>query len=106
MEIWDMLAHLEGKTLKTLEHNKKFDIIRVENRRVIVTPQISESERIIKRADIEGAFDELRRRGELTRSDIRERHSNFNPAYVAAILAEHPNVSFMTKPIRLRYRVE
>ncbi len=50
---------------------------------------------------ITDAFKRLVSIGELTRSEIREEFSNFNPAYVAAILAKLPNIKHARKPIRL-----
>jgi len=38
------------------------------------------------------------------RSEIRERHSRWNPVYVAAILAELERVTYQLRPIRLFYR--
>jgi hypothetical protein len=106
MDVWTEIEKLQGKTLKTLVQNKPFDVVLVGNRRVIVRPHVSGVERPIRREAIEGAFGELVLRGELTRSEIRERYSNFNPAYVAAILAALPGVTHILKPIRLYYQVE
>jgi len=106
MEIWVEVKKLQGKTLKTLDRNNPFDIVDVGARKLIVKPHVRGIERGIRRQAIEGAFKELVMRGEITRADIRCRHSNFNPAYVAAILASLPNVTFSLKPIRLYYGVE
>ena len=78
-----------------------FDIVDVTEHGVIVRPHKSEVERKIPRDEIEDAFRRLSAVGELTRSDIREEFSNFNPAYVAAIFAKLPGVSHSLRPIRL-----
>jgi hypothetical protein len=57
----------------------------------------------IPRDEIEGAYNELVASGVISRTDIRAHHSNFNPAYVAALLAALPGVTASTKPIQLRY---
>jgi len=101
MEIWNLIHSLQGKRLKTLDKKKSFDISYVGNDRVTVTPFISSKERHIKRSTVEDAFSELRMQGKLSRTDIRIRYSEFNPAYIAALLAEHPTVTHKVRPIVL-----
>ena len=104
MDIWPQIEKLHGKTLNTLDRKKPFDIVQVGEKKVIVRPHVRKLERPIRRDRIEGAYSELRLRGELSRCDIRDRYSNFNPAYIAAILASLPGVTFLLKPIRLYYQ--
>jgi len=104
MDVWTEVEKLQGKTLKTLAQNKPFDVVLVGTQRVIVRPHVRGVERPIRREAIEDAFGELAMRGELTRSEIQERYSNFNPAYVAAILAALPGVTYSLNPIRLRHQ--
>ena len=103
MEIWTVIAGLEGQTLKTLDRGRPFDIVRVGPRAVIVRLHSTGRERRVERDDVESAFDELRQRGQLTPTDIHERHSAVDPAYVAAMLAQHPAISATTKPITLYF---
>ena len=102
MSIWIEIQKLKGQTLITLDQRKPFDIVDVTEHAVVVRPHKNDVERKIPRDDIENAFRRLSATGELTRSDIREEFSNFNPAYVAAIFAKLPGVSHSLRPIRLR----
>jgi hypothetical protein len=101
MNIWEELEKLEGKTLSTLDQHKPFDVLDVSDREMMIRPHETNTARKIRRHEIENAYRRLAAVGELTRSEIREEFSNFNPAYVAAILAELPNVKYARKPIRL-----
>lgn len=92
---------MAGRTLQTLDRGRHFDVVEVGDTSVIVRPHVSDIERGIRRVDIEGAFAELLECGQLSRSDIRRRYSNFNPAYVAAILAALPGVTHTLRPIVL-----
>jgi hypothetical protein len=102
MSIWIEIEKLKGQTLQTLDQHKSFDIISVNEKAVVIVPHKSFKERPIPRQGIENAYTRLMETGELTRSDIMAEFSEFNPAYVAAILAELPGVRFTTKPISLR----
>jgi hypothetical protein len=104
MNIWPEIEKLQGKTLNTLDSKKPFDVVYVGEQRVIVRPHVRKVERPIRRECIEGAYSELRLNGEISRCDIRDRYTNFNPAYVAAILASLPGVTYLLKPIRLYYQ--
>ena|SRR5687767_429408 len=101
MNIWTEIKKLKGQTLSNLDQQKPFDIVYVTEHAVIVRPHKNNVERKIPRDEIENAFRRLFAVGELTRSDIREEFSNFNPAYVAAIFAKLPGVSHSLRPIRL-----
>jgi hypothetical protein len=106
MDVWTEIEKLQGKTLKTLAQNKPFDVVLVGQHTVIVRPHARGLERSIRREVIESAFSELALRGELARVEIRDRYTNFNPAYVAAILAALPGVTHSSRPIRLYYRAK
>ena len=101
MNIWDEIKRLQGQTLKTLDQKKPFDIVDVSGHAVIVCPQETHTERPITRNEIESSNRHLLPIGQITRTEIREKFSEYNPAYVAAILAELPNVSHAIRPIRL-----
>src|SRR5688572_5072940 len=101
MNIWDEFEKLEGKTLVTLDRRKPFDVWKVAAQEINIRPHETDTESRIQRHEIEDAYRRLTAIGELTRSEIRDQFSNFNPAYVAAILAELPNVRYAKKPIRL-----
>ena len=103
MDRWTEIAKLIGRTLKTLEQERPFDVVDVTHDEVTVRPTINDNERRIPREEIEGAFDELITLGVISRVDIEARYSRYNPAYVAAILAEMPGVQYSVKPISLWY---
>lgn len=101
MNTWDEIKKLKGRTLTTLDHRKPFDIVDVTEHALIVRPHETNIERRVQRNEIEDAYKRLVAIGELTRSEIMKEFSSFNPAYVAAILAELPNIKYSRKPIRL-----
>ena len=102
MTYWDKVKELEGRTLKTLDHEKKFDILAVSNKGVIVKPLSTGKERKVPRDEIDdGAYRELASNKEITRTTIEAKFSPRNPVYVAAILAELPGVRYKIRPIRL-----
>jgi hypothetical protein len=104
MNYWLEIDKLKGKTLRTLDRGNPFDGVAVTDSDVIVQPHVRDMERKISRKEIEGAFRELSTRRELTRVKIHEQYSEFNTAYVAAILAALPGVEHKIRPIRLYYQ--
>jgi hypothetical protein len=104
MDIWGNMRSLQGKTLQTLDRRNRFDVTYVGSDVLLVKPHVSGIERKIQRTVIEAAFVELSARGELSRVDIRERYSEFNPAYVVAILSTLPGITVEVRPIRLLYK--
>jgi hypothetical protein len=101
MNIWEEIKKLNGQTLKTLDRQKPFNILAVTDHVVLICPEETQTERPISRDEIEKAYRYLVTIGETTRTEIREKFSEYNPAYVAAILASLPNVEHSTRPIRL-----
>ena len=104
MNLWTELRKLEGHTLKTLDKGNPFDVIKVSENEVIVRPQVRGVDRSIKGSIFDDAFTEMRNRGQIFRTEIRDKYSSFNPAYVAAILGALPGVETRTKPIQLLYK--
>ncbi len=95
-----ILNSLSGKELYTLEQNKKFRIIAIQP--TVITIQTSTGEeRKIETTRIQGAWDQLIKQGQLSRSEIQEKYSEINTTYIAAILSTFPNVDHTTAPIRL-----
>lgn len=102
--VTELNAHLNelvGKTLKTLDRNKPFDILHVTHETVIVYIHAGKKERFIPIKELEGAFLGLMANKRISRSEIEELYSPRNPAYVAAILAAFPGVDYSLKPIAL-----
>jgi len=101
MNIWEEIKKLVGQTVKTLDQKKPSDILDVTDHVVLICPQETQTERPISRDEIENAYRHLVAIGQITRTEIREKFSEYNPAYVAAILAELPNVKHSIRPIKL-----
>ena len=103
MELTTFLEGLKGMTIKTLDQNKPFSILNVDNNVVVVLIGSTNKERKIGRKGIEGAYQALRRNHKITRSEIEAEFSVRNPAYVAAILSKYPGVRVTLKPITLLF---
>ena len=101
MNIWIEINKLTGQTLRTLDQRKPFDVVKVTEHVVIVRPHKSEIDRQISRDEVENACKRLITNGEITRIEIHSEFSQFNPAYVVAILAALPEVQNSIRPIRL-----
>ena len=101
MNLWMEINKLTGQTLKTLDRRNPFDVVEVSEHAVVVRPHKSGIERKISRDSMENAYKRLSVAGEITRVEVRENFSQFNPAYVVAILAELPDVKHSIRPIRL-----
>lgn len=101
MNLWSELKKLQGKTLFTLDQKRPFEIREVSSSQVVLCTSTG-SDRPIPLKELERAWIHLQQRKELTREEIRGLGvSNFNPAHVAALLANMPGVTYDTKPIIL-----
>jgi hypothetical protein len=101
MNVWNYMFWLRGKTLHTLGTRRPFIVKSVDAVSLVIVPRSSGKERTITRSEIEGAFNELWVAHELTLTSVGEIHSETNPSYIVALLAQLPNVAFEVKPIRL-----
>jgi len=102
MQLAIELKKLQGKKLFTLYQKKTFEITQVTTNQIIIKTS-KESQRPIPLKEITLAWNHLERHKELTRSEIRDLgYSEFNPAYVVAILASLPGVKHSLSPIILR----
>lgn len=101
--VWGEVAKLIGHPLVTLDKQNPFRILEVTDTLLRILVGRTGQRRTIRRQEIEDASQHLVSQGELSRSEIHAHYSEFNPAYVAAILAALPGVSFATNPIRLSY---
>ena len=98
----EKLFGLKGKTLSTLARAKKFDVLKVDEKKILVVPQSTNFERPISKNRIEWAWNELRTKGELTQQEIFL-SGTVNSAYIATILTQLLGVTYKTKPVRLYY---
>jgi hypothetical protein len=106
MNIWNYMRWLRGKTLHTLARNAPFTVRGVEEEKLTILIHSSKMERDISRSEVESAFNELWLSGEMTRTAIEDLHSDANPTYVAALLAELPQVQHTRNPIKLLWEPE
>ena len=93
MNLQHELEKLSGKTLATLDRQKRFDVLSVTPKQIMLYIHATGKERKMHWQEIEPAWEWLQRQGHLTRVDIRESFSERNPAYVAALLAALPGVT-------------
>jgi hypothetical protein len=101
MDLAVELRKLQGKRLTTLYQNKPFEITQVSTNQIILKTS-TESQRPIPLKEIARAWNHLEKKKKLTRSEVRDLgYSEFNPAYVVAILASLPGVTHSLGPIIL-----
>lgn len=105
MDCWSQIRALEGKPLRTLDRYKPFEVVAVAENQVALKVSAGKIW-TVRCKEIKGAFRQLTLTGAISRSEIRERHSQWNPAYVAVILAELDGVKYGLGPIWLFYRLE
>ena len=105
MACWQEVRALQGKTLRTLDRHKPFGIMAASESEVLVRLSTGKVRSVV-RAEIEGAFEALRRTGEINLKEIEKRHSARSMAYVAAILAELGGVEYRVRPVRLLYHAK
>lgn len=101
MGAWEQIDFLTGQTLKTLEQHKPFEVMEITSSDIQIFIYSSLRKRRIKRDEIEGSWEELLKKGIITTSEIKSKYPKTSPAYVAAILASLPGVTYRIKPIRL-----
>lgn len=101
MDLTIELKKLQGKRLSTLYQNKPFEITQVTDKQIILKTS-TEAQRPIPFKEVASAWRHLAKYKKLTRSEIRNLgFSEFNPAYVVAILASLPGVKHSLTPIVL-----
>jgi hypothetical protein len=103
---WNLVRRLVGRKLYTLDQRHPFQVVEIDEKSLHILVETTGNHRAIPRGEIEAAWKHLVREGEITRTEIREQYSAANPAYVAAVLAALPGISYQTGPIRLIYRQE
>ena len=97
---WDEIKKLEGQTINTLAQYKKFKILNVTEKIIIIKINATGKERrIYFKKEIAAACKALKTRKRLTRIEIEDEFAPRNPAFVAAILAKLPQVHHVVKPV-------
>ncbi|MBC8446827.1 MAG: Eco57I restriction-modification methylase domain-containing protein [Chloroflexi bacterium] len=102
----EMIEELVGQELRTLQEDNPFTVDEVRERQVKIMVGTTGNRRTIQRKEIEPAWEHLVEERAISRAEIRRQFSDFNPAYVAAILAALPGVTHSTEPIQLFYGQE
>lgn len=92
---------LRGKELQTLGQRKPFTLDYLHSNIILIITSTGTSRNVPLEGTID-AYNHIQRRGTLTRAEIRENnYSDWNPAYIAAILASFPEIDYTTGPITL-----
>ena len=100
MHALNEIIKIKGKTITTLLQNKKFTILSVSEKNIKIRVESTGKERIINyEREIYAAYMELKRKRQLTRIEIQKLFALYNPAFVAAILAQLPRVRYSVKPV-------
>jgi hypothetical protein len=99
------IKQLIGKQLHTLDQKSPFVVIHVDDTTTVINTSTG-TEWKIDNYRIKNAWEELINSGILSRTEIQTKFSEFNPAYIAAILSEFPGVIYSEKPIILKFRQE
>lgn len=108
-ETLDLLVEIEkrcGQTLRTLARHRSFELVAVGSKGLEIRVARSGKTRTIPRKELEAAYEALARAGRISAGEIRQMCSEYNPAYIAAVLAQMPEVTFTLNPIVLWYRSE
>jgi hypothetical protein len=98
----EQLKRLEGKTLKTLDRHKEFTVLAVDHRGILIDVHSTQKERQIFKDQFEEAWEYLQKNGEMAAVHVLDEGCR-SSAYVVAILAEIPGVTYTIRPIRLRF---
>jgi hypothetical protein len=86
-QLWARVAELQAKTITTTTGRAQFNVDRVTDTGIVITPHSTGLPRKIQRRELESAAGLGLTTDQLTPTRVRQAGaSEFNPAYVAAIL--------------------
>ena len=95
------IKSLKQNKIKTLDHKKPFTVDEVKGNLLFITTSTGTPRNVPLQGTID-AYNHIMKHGTLTRTEIRENnYSDWNPAYIAAILANFPEIEYTTRPIIL-----
>jgi hypothetical protein len=100
-QVWGFLESRKGERFHTLDQRKPFVLQDVQPTSLTVRVEASGHPRSIPRSHFEEAWRRLTESGRLSRSEIHDEISRFNPAYVSTLLAQVPDVQYRLSPIVL-----
>lgn len=101
--IMGRLEFLKGETLQTLAQGKKFDILNVDYKGIDILVHSTNRERYITKIEIEKSWEILISNESLLGTYILNEVPSRSSAYIAAMLAQLPEVSYSLRPIELTY---
>ena len=100
-EITTYLKELKGKYLNTLGQNRRFRVNGIQWNLILITTSTGTPRNVPLQGTID-AYNHIMNYGTLTRAEIRDKkYSDWNPTYIAAILASFPEIEHTTNPITL-----
>jgi hypothetical protein len=102
-QVWRFLESRKGERFHTLDQRKPFVLQDVQPTSLTVRVEVSGYPRSIPRSHFEEAWRRLVESGRLSRSEIHDEISRFNPAYVSTLLAHMPGVQYRLSPIVLTF---
>lgn len=97
----DRLEFLRGRTLTTLARKVKFDILDVDKTGIDIFVYSTKRERHISKREIEKSWEHLAATGSVSATYILNIVPSRSSAYIAALMAQLPEVSFSVSPIVL-----
>ena len=98
---WSEIEKLEGRTLCVLARRHPFDVVEVSEGCAVVRPHVRNISRQVPRREVEAAYTDLLASGQITARQIKEIHASFHSAFVSALLAELPGITYSLNPITL-----
>jgi hypothetical protein len=102
MGIWNQLDYLMGQSLKTLERDQPFEILEITPSAIQIIVYSTKETRRIDRGKLEGAWMQLNKQGTISGTSLLDDFSSSNYAYIAAIMAAMPGVSYRADPLELQ----
>ena len=97
----DRIEFIKGQTLNTLARKVKFDILDVDKMGIDIFVHSTKHERHISRREIEKSWEYLVTTGNISAAYIMNSVPSRSSVYIAAILAQLPEVSYSVRPVVL-----
>jgi len=95
------IKELTGKSLNTLFHKKRFTVNGIQDNLILITTSTGTPRNVPLQGTID-AYHYIMKQGILKSTEIRENNfSDWNPVYIAAILASFPEIEHTIRPITL-----
>ena len=98
---WSEIEKLAGSTLCVLAYRNPFDVVEVTDAYAVVRPHVRNISRQVPRREVEAAYTDLLASGQISARQIKERHADWHSAFVCALLAELPGITYSLNPITL-----